>query len=131
MLIKRIILCAFILWILSVFAGFVFMFLSRNKESSTISIAFTAEATSVITTLSYDVNVSANDSLEVTNLSGLADQAVTTNLRVKRAAHASLLLPDGKVLVNGGFHETDTLRSTKIYDPPTDTWRDTGPVTEK
>jgi type II secretory pathway pseudopilin PulG len=38
-----------------------------------------------------------------------------------RARHASVLLPDGRVAVLGGFY-TGPLDSAEIYDPSTNTW---------
>ena len=42
-----------------------------------------------------------------------------------RANHAAVLLPNGKVLISGGITNypfTNSLRSTEIYDPSTETW---------
>ena len=41
-----------------------------------------------------------------------------------RGRHTATLLPDGKVLVAGGFRKT-TLSSAELYDPPADTWTTT------
>jgi WD40 repeat protein len=44
-----------------------------------------------------------------------------------RASHTSTLLPDGKVLVAGGYDFFSTaLNSAELYDPATGTWHDTG-----
>jgi len=51
----------------------------------------------------------------------------TTDLGLSRQGHASAVLPDGKVLVMGGFHDPfgttpPNLDATETYDPVTGTW---------
>jgi N-acetylneuraminic acid mutarotase len=51
----------------------------------------------------------------------------TTDLGLSRQGHASAVLPDGKVLVMGGFHDPfgttpPNLDATETYDPATATW---------
>lgn len=46
-------------------------------------------------------------------------------LTLKRAGHTSTLLPDGRVLLTGGFSQQGSVgwqRSTDLYDPKTQTW---------
>lgn len=55
------------------------------------------------------------------------------NMGKARLDAAATLLPDGKVLVVGGFRSTiigdETLASAEIYDPVANSWSDTGPMT--
>jgi hypothetical protein len=45
---------------------------------------------------------------------------------VPRRSHTATLLPGGKVLVAGGYHEyTGILYASELYDPATGTWSDT------
>jgi hypothetical protein len=54
--------------------------------------------------------------------------SVTGSTNDERAAHIAALLPDGKVLVAGGYVEpppdgsADQLRTAEVYDPGTGTW---------
>jgi large repetitive protein len=43
-----------------------------------------------------------------------------------REAHTATLLPDGKVLVAGGYGDTNDLASAELYDPTTGKWTLTG-----
>ncbi len=55
--------------------------------------------------------------------SGSGSVAETAHMQIARASHSSTLLPDGKVLIAGGFGgsgtESNPFRSTEIYDPRT------------
>jgi WD40 repeat protein len=54
----------------------------------------------------------------------------TAHMQIARASHSSTLLPDGKVLIAGGFGgsgtESDPYRSTEIYDPRTGSFQPSG-----
>lgn len=51
------------------------------------------------------------------------------DLKTGRSDHAAVRLPDGRVLVCGGTDGTDTLKSSEVYDPSTETWTATGDMT--
>jgi WD40 repeat protein len=46
-----------------------------------------------------------------------------------RALHTSSRLPDGRILVTGGWNGSTALSSAEIYDPATGTWTATGSMT--
>ena len=46
-----------------------------------------------------------------------------------RSAHTATLLPNGKVLVAGGFNDGGYLSSAELYDPASGTWSATGSLT--
>ena len=53
----------------------------------------------------------------------------TGSLLTSRATHTATLLPDGKVLVAGGFNAPGlTLETAELYDPNSETWTATGSV---
>jgi N-acetylneuraminic acid mutarotase len=50
----------------------------------------------------------------------------TGRLDIERSMHTATLLPNGKVLVAGGYYEYGTHSSAELYDPISGTWRWTG-----
>ncbi len=48
----------------------------------------------------------------------------------RRSAHSATLLPDGKVLVVGGFDDWAALDSAELYDPASGSWTATGKLIE-
>src|SRR5438128_1946311 len=50
----------------------------------------------------------------------------TGSLNTARPGHSATLLPNGKVLVVGGFSVAGVLASAELYDPSTGTWSFTG-----
>lgn len=55
----------------------------------------------------------------------------TSPLAIRRSHAAATTLLDGRVLVSGGAGETETLSSTEIYDPKTNTWTSGPPMNVK
>ena len=55
------------------------------------------------------------------------------HMQIARASHSSTLLPDGRILIAGGFGgsgtESNPYRSTEIYDPRTGSFQTTGNMT--
>lgn len=58
----------------------------------------------------------------------------TLKMNAERAAHTATLLPDGKVLIAGGFREEGTsevaISSAEIFDPATNTFTPTNDLNE-
>ena len=50
----------------------------------------------------------------------------TGSLAEPRTGHTATLLPNGKVLVAGGYGESGLLASAELYDPESETWTQTG-----
>lgn len=55
----------------------------------------------------------------------------TGAMHVARCYHTATLLPDGKVLVAGGFGETNSAITTELYNPVTEKWTFTGLMNAK
>jgi N-acetylneuraminic acid mutarotase len=60
----------------------------------------------------------------------------TASLDQARQGQSAALLPNGKVLVIGGFHDPfgtgpPDLNTAELYDPATETWSATGPLTAR
>jgi alkylated DNA repair dioxygenase AlkB len=56
--------------------------------------------------------------------------ATLAPMNTPRAGHAAILLPDGRVLVSGGWTGQRTAASAEIYDPVTGLWTAVGDMTE-
>jgi uncharacterized delta-60 repeat protein len=50
----------------------------------------------------------------------------TGSLATARAGHTATLLPNGKVLVAGGYNNSNSLASAELYDPASGSWAATG-----
>ena len=55
--------------------------------------------------------------------------SVTGNLNIARQAHTATMLPNGKVLVAGGFGSPGPKSSAELYDPASGRWNATGSLT--
>ena len=55
-----------------------------------------------------------------------ATWAATGSMANPRYDHTATLLPNGKVLVTGGYGISGYLASVELYDPSTSTWTSTG-----
>ena len=62
---------------------------------------------------------------EVAHASGVS-WSLTGALNVARAGHTATLLPNGKVLIAGGFGNNALLASAELYDPGSGNWLLTG-----
>src|SRR5215471_11728039 len=60
-------------------------------------------------------------------IAALADTFTTTgSLATGRELHTATLLPNGRVLVTGGFGSSGFLSSAELYDPAAGSWTTTG-----
>ncbi len=67
---------------------------------------------------------------------GTGTFTATSDLNLSRQGQSSAVLPSGKVLVMGGFHDPfgttpPNLDSSETYDPVTGTWSPAGPLTAR
>ena len=53
----------------------------------------------------------------------------TGSITTARSAHAATLLPNGNVLIAGGYDGSNYLNSCELYDPASGTWSGTGSMT--
>jgi N-acetylneuraminic acid mutarotase len=56
--------------------------------------------------------------------------SATGSMSTSRSSHTATLLPDGKVLVVGGFSDSSIVASAEVYDPATGTWSATGSMSQ-
>ena len=54
---------------------------------------------------------------------------VTGDMEIERAAHTATLLASGKLLITGGFNNTDNLATAELYDPTAGSFAATGTMT--
>jgi N-acetylneuraminic acid mutarotase len=54
----------------------------------------------------------------------------SANMANRRSAHTATLLPDGRVLVVGGYDDWAALDSAELYDPASGSWTATGKLIE-
>ncbi|RKG59173.1 HYR domain-containing protein [Corallococcus sp. CA054B] len=52
----------------------------------------------------------------------------TASMATARAQHATVLLPDGRLLVVNGVNSADFVGAAETYDPATNTWSSAGPT---
>ena len=57
---------------------------------------------------------------------GIGTWSSTSSMATARKYHSATLLPDGKVLVAGGYGSSGILASAELYDPASGTWSSTG-----
>jgi N-acetylneuraminic acid mutarotase len=57
--------------------------------------------------------------------------SATGSMHAARAWHCATLLPNGKVLVVGGWNDGSSISSVEIYDPATRTWTVTGSLIKR
>jgi len=67
--------------------------------------------------------------LSVTQRAAATSFTTTGALSGNRAGHTATLLPNGKVLVFGGFNGVLRLTTSELYNPATGVWAPTGPLT--
>src|SRR5207302_8626138 len=60
---------------------------------------------------------------------GAASWVTNSPMSTARQNHTATLLPDGKVLVAGGYNGTNAVASAEVYDPAAGVWTSTGPMT--
>jgi hypothetical protein len=114
-----------------------------NASGGTGELSFSGPGTLVqdnpLSTTDYTLTVTYQDPSKVTpsNLTKTATLTVTitpvavppvtldpsqNTLTTGRSDHASVRLPDGRVLVSGGTDGTAVLKSVEVFDPSTEKW---------
>ena len=73
-----------------------------------------------------DINGNPSAEVQIYNPSTGNWWSYVPQLLSARYGHTATLLPNGTILVTGGYGNGTTLASSEIYDPVTNTWRSTG-----
>ncbi len=69
---------------------------------------------------------------ETSASAGMGTLTDTGPMHTPRSAHTATLLPDGRILITGGFagqEEENALTLTELYDPAQGVFTKTGPLT--
>ena len=107
----------------SVFSIFIFIGCAPISQSAELSTG-EADVTSIET--NFPITKPANSDVSCLSL--------TLTMSAERAAHSATLLPDGKVLIAGGFREEGTseiaIASAEIFDPVNNTFTPTSDMNE-
>ncbi|HZH79278.1 MAG TPA: kelch repeat-containing protein, partial [Archangium sp.] len=80
---------------------------------------------SITATVTNAFNLTATQHFEVTGLPACG-WASTGSMISPRSDHTATPLPDGKVLVAGGYNAGSVLATAEVYDPASGTWSTTG-----
>ena len=96
-----------------------------------VVIGFALYAAGVVLAFGAMNGAAAADSADVELSQSVPAQApgrwrVTGFLNTARGEHTATLLPNGQVLLAGGFGTSGYLASAELYDPATDVWTATG-----
>src|SRR6266571_1404824 len=98
-----------------------------------VSIGFALYAAGLVLAMAFIGSVVAgdNDTAELSQsvpAHAPGKWKATGDLGTARFSHTATLLPNGQVLVAGGFNNHD-LASAELYDPATGLWTETGSLT--
>jgi hypothetical protein len=88
------------------------------EDAGSQTITATDTVSAAITGSSSSIEVSARTSLHGFQPAG--------DMETERAAHTATLLQNGKVLITGGFNNTEVLATAELFDPVTGTFTATG-----
>ncbi|MFE8597706.1 Kelch repeat-containing protein [Archangium violaceum] len=90
--------------------------------------AVTGTPTTLTATVTNALSLATSKSFTLTGLPACpSGWATAGSLATARASHTVTRLPNGKVLVAGGYHHSiGALASVELYDPSTGTWSTTG-----
>jgi len=91
----------------------------ENAGSQTITATDTRTAT--ITGNSNSIEVATNSNARGFHAIG--------DMGTKRAGHTATLLQNGKVLIAGGYNDTEVLATAELFDPATGIFTPTGVMT--
>jgi N-acetylneuraminic acid mutarotase len=91
--------------------------------SGMVKLSSTAPTQTATTTSSVPVNTA-------TSTAHAAEWIVAGSMLEARTDHTATLLPDGRVLVAGGFNGSKKLASAELFDPNSRSWTATGSMNE-
>lgn len=102
-----------------------FVFPARLPTAATFRVTVSAATQNCAVTAGTGT-IRYIDISSVTVLCGPGTFTAAASLAKARYSHTATLLPDGKVLVVGGFDDTNAVGSAELYDPATKTWSAAG-----
>ncbi len=103
--------------------------LANGTKSFSVTLESVGSQTIMATDTVATAITGSSKSIEVSTSTNLHGFHATGDMGTERAAHTATLLQNGKVLIAGGFNNTDVLATAELFDPATGTFTPTGAMT--
>jgi hypothetical protein len=103
--------------------------LPNGTKSFSVTLESVGSQTIIATDTVATAITGSSKSIEVSTSTNLHGFHATGDMGTQRAAHTATLLQNGKVLIAGGFNNTNVLATAELFDPAAGTFTPTGAMT--